>query len=213
MRNSIQISQVQKFQNGKQGSLPSCLAHVEPLEKATLNALLFADRVPAKTAVCLHQTGQKRRPGPASQAACHEAGRPGHETQDGLQAIGLTDGLLARLCAKSHAPAGGHTLLSERDGEADRIRSPPGLEVSFWMEAAGPRRRADSRRHLHPRTGVGRPTSCGAVIPRAPPVSRSSRPSSVYLAPAASVSAAHTPPAPGGGCHQVLRVTERETEA
>lgn len=111
---------------------------MELLEKATLNALLFADRVPEKTAVCLHQTGQKRRLGPASQAACHEAGRPGHETQDGLQTIGLTDGPLAWLCAKSHAPAGGHTLLSERDGEADRIRSPQAWRSAFGWRRQGP---------------------------------------------------------------------------
>lgn len=74
VRNSIQISQVQKRQRGKEGSLPPRLVNVEPLEKATLNATLFADLAPAKAAVCLHQTGQKGGLGPVSQAACHDTG-------------------------------------------------------------------------------------------------------------------------------------------
>lgn len=81
------------------------LSHnVEPLEKATSNALLFADLAPRKTAVCLHQTGQKGGPGPASQAACHEARRPGHRTWDDSQATSLTDWLLTWLSAKTHTP-------------------------------------------------------------------------------------------------------------
>lgn len=178
-----------------------------------MNALLFADRVPAKTAVCLHQTGQKRRLGPASQAACHEAGRPRHKTQDGLQAIGLTDRLLAWLCAKSHAPTGGHTLLLERGGEAYRIRSPQAWRSAFGWRRQGPGVGQTAGLISILALGWEDPPLAGVVIPRAPPVSRSSRPSYVYFPPAASVSAAHTLPAPGGRCHQVLCVRERETEA
>lgn len=138
MRNSIQITQVQKCQKGKKSSLPSRLVHVEPLEKATLNAVLFADLVPAKTAVCLRQTGQKGRLGPAPQAACHEARRLGHKTRDDLQTISLTDRLLACLCANPHAPRGGHVLLSESGREAHGIGDPQASRSAFGWRQDGP---------------------------------------------------------------------------
>lgn len=61
------------------GQLAPLCHTVEPLEKATSDALLFADFAPRKTAVCRHQTGQKEGLVPLPR---QPATRPGAGTQD-----------------------------------------------------------------------------------------------------------------------------------
>lgn len=92
---------------------------MEPREKATSNALLFADLAPRKTAVCL--SPPDRAEGgldPASQAACHQARRRDTgPAWDNLQATSLADWLLAWLSAKAHAPTPWHVFLVQGIGE------------------------------------------------------------------------------------------------
>lgn len=161
MRNSIQISQVQKCQKGKKGSLPSRLVSVEPLEKATLNAMLFADLAPAKAAVCLHQTGQKGGLGPASQAACHEARRLGHRIQDPGQFASTEPYRLATgmaVCKNTRTRRLTRIPFGENQRNVWNLQ-PMCLKVSFWMGAAGPRHLADMGPHLCPQIGIER-TGC-----------------------------------------------------
>lgn len=167
MRNSISLSQVQKCQKGAGGSLPSQLINVEPLEKATMNTL-FTDLAPRKTTVCLHQPGQKEGLGPASQAACHEARRLGHRTWDNLQAMSLTDWLLAWLFAKTHTAT--TDTYSFWSGVEKCMQSVTRVsQGQLALGAAGPRHLADARSHLQPQTGMERTTSCWfKVLPWGP---------------------------------------------
>lgn len=161
MRNSIQISQVQKCQKGKKGSLPSCLVSVEPLEKATLNAMLFADLAPAKAAVCLLQTGQKGGLGPASQAACHEARRLEHRIQDPGQFASTEPYRLATgmaVCKNTRTRRLTRIPFGENQRNVWNLQ-PMCLKVSFWMGAAGPRHLADMGPHLCPQIRIER-TGC-----------------------------------------------------
>lgn len=141
---------------------------VEPLEKATMTAVLFADPAPAKTAVSLHQTGQKGALGPASQAACHEARRPdpGPRTVCRLQVLqtGYWHGGL-----QIHTPP--RVFLLERSGEMSGICKP---QVQLPDGRAGPRHLIDTKPHLVFKLGWKEP---GGAIPwEALMLSRTSRP-------------------------------------
>lgn len=88
----------------RRGRQLTTLCHtVEPLERATSDAMLIADLAPRKTGVCLHQTGQKE--GWSSFPGSLLPGQaPGHRTWDSLQATSFADWLLPWLSAKTHTP-------------------------------------------------------------------------------------------------------------
>lgn len=128
VRNSIQRSQVQKRQQGKKGSFPSCLVSVEPLEKATLDAPLFAVLVPAKTAVC-HRRDRK-------EGSVLLPRLPGGQAP-GTQELGRFAGNQPSQLAASVSvckPTGRHTFLLGRGRRVCGVPNPHASRSAFGLK-------------------------------------------------------------------------------
>ena len=132
---------------------------MEPLEKATVTAVLFADPAPAKTAVCLHRQDRKERwVLPPRQPAVRPGARdPGPRTVCKLQVLqtGYWHG-----CLQTHTHL--RVLLLERSGEMCEICRP---QVQLPDGRAGPRHLIDMKPHLILKLGWKEP---GGIIPWGP---------------------------------------------